>query len=72
MIRVIAENLGYREIERLGAFLKACSNKAKYYDNINRWLELGFEYVEIGYDLHYDEPYMTNECDMKLYESDFE
>lgn len=71
-MRVIAENLGYRELARLADFLNKCANESKYYDNINLWLELGFEIIEIGYDLNYDELYITNEINMKLYESDFD
>lgn len=72
MIRVITDNIGYREMDRLGDFLKACASNHKYYDNINLWIDLGFECIDIGYDLNYDECYMTNECGMKCYQSDFD
>lgn len=70
-MRIIAENLGYRELARLADFLSKCTTDSIYYEQINRWFDLGFDYVEIGYDLYYDECYMTNESNMKLYESDF-
>ena len=71
-MRVVAENLGYRELERLGQFLIDVANKEKYYNRINLWNELCYEYIEIGYSTYYDEGYITNECNSKYYESDFE
>lgn len=71
MIRVITENVGYRELDRLGTFLMYCSSKAELYTQINTWLQY-FDMVEIGYDLHYDEPYIENEVGAKLYASDFD
>ena len=72
MIRVITEDLGYRELDRLGDFLHACATNHKYYDNINLWIELVYECIDIGYDKYYDEGYMTNELGLKCYQSDFD
>ena len=71
-MRVISENLGYREIERLGSFLEFVCNKGYIVEFINRQIDLGYEYIEFGYDLRYDEPYITTELGVKWYESDFE
>lgn len=72
MIRVLTDDLGYREIERLAQFLIKCSTDHKYYDNINLWIELGYEVIDLGYSVHYDEGFMRNELGITLYESDFE
>ena len=71
-MRVIAENLGYRELARLGEFLINVTQQSKYYDEINLWSTVGYEYIELGYDLKYDECYMCTDLGVYLYESDFE